>query len=123
MNDLYIGLGGIFVGVMFLVKYSMGGAQRISSRVARMMLKSNEITKVIDVRTKTEYDIGHHPGSVHVPLGSLNAAAMRGTRKDTGILVYCNTGQRARAGAELLRDLHYTNVYYISGPYTSLKST
>lgn len=116
-------MGSIFVGVLFLVKYSMGGAQRISSRVARAMLKSNDITKVIDVRTKTEYDIGHHPGSVHIPLGTLNAAAMKGIRKDTGILVYCNTGQRARAGAELLRDLRYINVYYISGPYTSLKST
>ena len=121
MNDLYIGLGSIFVGVMFLAKYSLSGAQRISSSVARKMLKSKEITKVIDVRTKLEYDAGHHPGSTHIPLGSLDADSMKGTRKNAGILVYCNTGQRARVAAELLRSMGYSNVYYISGHYTTLK--
>jgi rhodanese-related sulfurtransferase len=121
MNDLYIGIGSVFVGVMFLMKYALSGSQRVSSKVAKKMLKSKDITKVIDVRTKLEYDVGHHPGSTHIPLGSLNAESMRGTRKNTGILVYCNTGQRARVAAELLRSMGYSNVYYISGHYTTLK--
>ena len=37
------------------------------------------------------------------------------------ILVYCNTGQRARRAAEVLRKLGYKNVYYIESSYTSLK--
>ena len=123
MNDVYIGLGSIFVGVMFLVRYSLGGTQRISASVAKKMLKSGDITTVVDVRTKMEYDAGHHPGSVHVPLGSLNAAAVKktGARKGDGILVYCNTGQRARVAAETLRDMGYTNVHYIAESYTYLK--
>jgi len=37
-----------------------------------------------------------------------------------GLLVYCNTGQRARFAAEKLEGLGFKDVYYIAGLYTSL---
>jgi len=37
-----------------------------------------------------------------------------------GLLVYCNTGQRARFAAEKLEDLGFKDVYYIAGHYSSL---
>ena len=37
-----------------------------------------------------------------------------------GILVYCNTGQRARYASEQIAKMGYKKVYYIDGTYKSI---
>jgi len=41
-------------------------------------------------------------------------------KKNAGIVTYCNTGQRARSGAERLKALGFKNVYYIDGTYSQI---
>ncbi len=95
---------------------------RISAEEARAQLAAGEIDLVLDVRTATERaTLGFYPSSVHVAGADL-AAVMPAQFPDrrTRILVYCNTGQRARAATEKLVALGYTNVRYISGSHLSL---
>ena len=41
-------------------------------------------------------------------------------KKSETLLVYCNTGQRARSAADKLNDAGIKNVVYIAGSYKSI---
>ena len=64
--------------------------------------------------------MGHYPGALHIPVTELKKEKMPKNSIDKGILVYCNTGQRARRAAETLKELGYNKVYYIAGTYSSI---
>lgn len=97
--------------------YAMTGIGLIRGEDA----KKYDIDHVIDVRTKVEWDIGHFRGAKHIPVGTMTDKSFKGIPKNDSILVYCNTGQRARRGAEKIRSYGYKKVYYIDGTYKSLK--
>ena len=80
-----------------------------------------DIKHVIDVRTKVEWNLGHFTGAKHIPAGSMTAESLKGIPKNDAILVYCNTGQRARSAAEKIRSYGYKKVDYIENTYKSLK--
>ena len=99
--------------------YTYFGKNLITSKEAKRLIRSGEIKKVIDVRTIAEYRAGHYKGAVHIPVNKINKKTTTELPKK-GLLVYCNTGQRARYAAEKLEDLGFENVYYIAGHYSSL---
>lgn len=100
--------------------YSLSGNQLITSENAKFFIKKGVINKIIDIRTKTEYNLGHYPNSVHLPVNEINNNSVKKMNKNLGILVYCNTGQRARIAAEKLNKLGFKYVYYIDGTYKSI---
>lgn len=119
-NKFFIFLSATLV---VLYAYSSMGKGLITSEMARRVIRTGEIGTVVDVRTLTEWKLGHYRGARHIPSGSLTPGKFVYTPHNTGILVYCNTGQRARAAAEKIRGFGFTNVYYIKGGYwTLLKS-
>ena len=67
-----------------------------------------------------EWDIGHYPNAVHIPLGKLNKNSLSKEYKNEGILIYCNSGQRARVAAEKLKQYGFNKVYYIPGTYKTI---
>ncbi len=106
----------------FLYKYAMTGAAYISAEDAKKKLANNEIDIVLDVRTNTEYNLGHYPNAKHIPITLLEQRAPNELPDRTArILIYCNTGQRSRKASEILLKLGYKNVNYIAGPYTTLR--
>ena len=68
---------------------------------------------MFDVRTDEEFFTGHAEGAVNFDVDTINAesAAELIPNKDTPIIVYCKTGERAKLAAEALCELGYTNVY------------
>ena len=99
--------------------YTFTGENLVSASEAKKLIKSGKIKKVIDVRTSTEYRLGHYPRALHLPVNKMNEKTTTELPKK-GLLVYCNTGQRARIAAEKLIDLGFEDVYYIAGHYSSL---
>ena len=99
--------------------YAYFGENLISSHEAKRLIKEGKIKKVIDVRTATEYRAGHYPRALHIPVDKINEKTTTELPRQ-GLLVYCNTGQRARYAAEKLQNLGFEDVYYITGLYTSL---
>ncbi len=97
--------------------YAMTGVGLIKGEDANKY----DIDHVIDVRTNVEWNLGHFKGAKHIPAGTINKESLKDISKTDSILVYCNTGQRARRAAEKIRELGYTKVYYIEGTYKSLK--
>ena len=125
MNDatfyLWTGIAGaLYSGFAALRYYSLSGTQLISAARAKKMIKSGEIKHVVDVRSKFEWDFGHYPGAVHMPVNVISAERLKKFDKNDGILSYCNSGSRARAGAEKIASFGFKNVYYIDGTYHSL---
>ncbi len=99
--------------------YTYMGQNLISSKEAKRLIKEGKIKKVIDVRTNAEWRAGHYPGAVHIPVSAINKKTTA-QLPNKGLLVYCNTGQRARFAAEKLENLGFKNVYYIAGLYSTL---
>ena len=106
-------------GLAALTAYTFLGENLISSEEAKRLIKEGKIKKIIDVRTAVEYRAGHYPRALHIPVDKINEKTTSELPK-SGLLVYCNTGQRARFAAEKLTELGFKQVYYISGYYTSL---
>lgn len=65
---------------------------------------SENIT-IIDVRTPGEYQGGHLPGALNLPVDSL-ANDIR-EDLDQVIVVYCQSGKRSKVASEILEDLGY----------------
>ena len=130
MNPKVFILSGILGGVVAILSsmayYTFSGVQLMKSSEVKKKLKSGEIKHVIDVRTKMEWNLGHYPNAIHTPTGSYSSdvwnkkVKQHNIQKDDGIVVYCNTGQRARNIAEKIAKLGYTKVYYIAGHYSSI---
>ena len=109
------------VAVAMVVYYTYNSPLWISAEDAKKALANRQFSTVLDVRTDTEYNLGHYPEAVHIPTAKLaNEVERRLPDKQKGILVYCNTGQRSRYAADMLKAKGYKNVRYISGPYWSL---
>lgn len=69
-------------------------------------LKS-DLIRVIDARTPAEYESGHFPGSVSIPLEQMKAR-MSEIPKDKFIVVHCTTGGRGEIGYRMLKEEGYS---------------
>ena len=90
--------------------------QQITQETAKEMMDTQEVV-ILDVREQYEYDSGHIPNAVLLPVGTITedtAAAVIGD-PDTVVLVYCRSGNRSKTASQALADLGYTNVYEFGG--------
>jgi rhodanese-related sulfurtransferase len=118
---LFTGIGSLLYSLYAGSRYyALLGVNLITSSKAKKMIKSGEIKNVIDVRTNIEYNMGHYPKSKNIPVTEFTKDKLKKYNIQDGILVYCNTGSRARLGAEYLTGYGFTKVYYIDGTYTTL---
>lgn len=94
-----------------------GAAYRqISQEEAKEMMDAGGAV-VLDVREQSEYDEGHIPGAVLLPVGSIDedTAAAVIPEKESTVLVYCRSGNRSKTAAAALAELGYTGVYEFGG--------
>ncbi len=92
------------------------GYQQISQEEAKSMMDSQEVV-ILDVREQDEYDGGHIPGAVLLPVGTIDqdTAAAVIPEKDAAVLVYCRSGNRSKTASSALAALGYTNIYEFGG--------
>ena len=76
--------------------------ERITVPELRERLEAGDDLQVLDVRERTEWDVGHIPGSVHMPYHDIHGLP---DELDPGrpVAVVCSSGQRAAPAASLLR--------------------
>ena len=93
-----------------------GSYQQITQEEAKEMMDTQEVI-ILDVREQDEYDSGHIPGAVLLPVGSIDetTAAEVIPEKDSTVLVYCRSGNRSKTASSALADLGYTNIYEFGG--------
>ena len=93
-----------------------GSYQQITQEEAKEMMDSQEVI-ILDVREQDEYDSGHIPGAVLLPVGTIDetTAAEVIPEKDSTVLVYCRSGNRSKTASAALAELGYTGIYEFGG--------
>ena len=89
---------------------------KITPQQVKQMLDNNEDFIILDVRGKCEYEGGHLPGAINLPLAELPFKANKMLPdKDKIIVVYCLSGGRSKRAAMGLEKLGFTKVLNMGG--------
>ena len=89
---------------------------QISQKDAKNMMDNQDVI-ILDVREQWEYDEGHIPGAILLPVGTIDKASAAAVipEKDSKVLVYCRSGNRSKRASEALAELGYINIYEFGG--------
>ncbi len=109
-----LSLLGLFLVMKFIGYLSRLGIKEIPARD----LDAMKGMTLLDVRTDKEYRQGHIPGSIHIPLEEVGARAKK-LRKDKGIVVYCQSGNRSIWAIKRLMGMGFTNLSHLKGGYNA----
>ena len=103
--------GAVFVPAAFALTYENISALELKARIDDPKDKSYLI---IDIRTPQEYDAGHIPEAVNLPLGTLGYKAYS-LDKTKDIIAYCNTGVTSKVACQILINAGFKDVYNLTG--------
>ena len=81
-------------------------------------IKEYENTKgavLLDVRNVSEFEGGHIPGAINIPLEALKERAKELKDKNAPIYAYCLSGARSGSAISILKSLGFNNVNNIGG--------
>lgn len=70
---------------------------------------------LLDVRSAQEHRAGHIPGSINIPLQTIEKIHAAVKNKDTPLFVYCQSGARSSRAVSSLRHMGYQNLKNIGG--------
>ena len=70
---------------------------------------------LLDVRTGEEYQEGHIPESINLPLQEIDQALTKIKDFDTPLFVYCRIGARSEQAVQWFKKAGYTDVQNIGG--------
>jgi len=104
----------MFKGPLMLRLYRVGSVSPASA----VNLINRQGARVVDVREDREWQQGHIPEAIHIPLGQLGnrldeLEAYKGG--DTPLVVVCRSGNRSAMAAVRLRKAGFDAVYNLEG--------
>ena len=110
----------LIIAAVAAIFYLMKRAGQISTAAALAHLKNGAM--VIDVRSPGEFNSGHLPAAVNVPLDGLESA-LPGRVKDKSqvLLLHCLSGARSGVAKIKLKRMGYPNVFNL-GSYGRAES-
>ncbi len=105
-----------FAGMLTISGCSSGGVKNVDADGVRKAQDKGAV--VVDIREPVEYQNGHIPGSVNIPMGTVETEMAEWAR-DTQIVVYCNTANRSSDVVPRLVDMGFTDIlHYNTGLVT-----
>ena len=108
------------LSVVLLTAPVAGSASHLDAQIARTQLAqrlgTGEAPVIVDVRTREEFQAGHVPGAVNVPVQELQGrlSELRPYR-NTELVVYCEAGPRAVYAGHMLAQQGFTEVRILDG--------
>lgn len=88
---------------------------------AKMLMKNNINSVLLDVRSPQEYKEGNLEGSINLPLYDIENNCENILKdKDATIIVYCQSGNRSKRAVQILKKKNYSNIYNIKGGLDSI---
>jgi len=73
---------------------------------------------LIDVREQQEWDRGHIPGAIHIPIYDLEKEIDKVVPMyDTKVIINCFSGGRSEKAGNILDAAGYTDVYSLDGGF------
>jgi rhodanese-related sulfurtransferase len=108
-------LGVVLFGAGFM-RYRMGppGLEMSAGQLLERLGSSDCV--VLDVRSAREYRSGHIPGALHIPHSKVagHLDELR-AHEDCDIVIYCESGVRARIAQNTLAKAGFRDVYHLVG--------
>jgi len=102
------------VGVGFMMfSPSDAGAQVENVSADRMSELAQTGTVIIDVRTSGEYEAGHIPTAINMPVDQLSSVASS-LDPAVPVAVYCATGSRSAGAVEYLKGAGFKKIYHFN---------
>lgn len=94
----------------------------ISSSELNELIERGAAPTVVDVRTRGEFEAGHVPGAVNIPLGEIRTRTADTARlAGSSVVVYCGHGPRAWMAAAVLRRRGVSSITYLRGHWAAWK--
>ena len=87
---------------------------KITCSQMKEIMKGDNNPRLIDVRTKEEYDEGHLDDAINIPYDVIVNPGVKeydSILEDTPIIVYCKSGNRSGQAYNSLKMAGYKNVY------------
>lgn len=117
---IFVAILSISLLFTLLKIYSLTGINLIPVSQAKRLIQNGVITTIIDVRTSEEFESSHYPNSINIPVHMITSETTKELNKESTLLIYCNTGQRARYAVNKFKKLGFKNVFYIETGYETL---
>jgi phage shock protein E len=115
-----IGIIVIIFGVIYL--YHSNVIPSYTPDEAGRLIGEDKFDYIIDVRTPEEWNEGHHPKAVLIPLADFTTELPQKIQnKNAEILFVCRKGIRSSAAASMAHDLGFQNVAYVKGYHYGLR--
>ena len=113
-----IGLDNIFGYIPSVETYTNNGGQltvaQLTDYIGLLALQAQGPVQLVDLRGATEYQTGHIPGAENVFVGTLPQQLQK-IKKDTTVVVHCQSGDRSTIGYSLLAANGFNNIINFSG--------
>ncbi len=87
--------------------------------VKRMVESATDDVVMLDVREPNEWNLGHIPGAVHIPRGTLETKIEQMVPRDRTVVVYCAGGNRSALAADTMKQMGYDKVTSMAGGWRS----
>ncbi len=113
----------ILVGliVLYLIMKLFGYLSRLGiKQITPKDFDQKKGMMLLDIRTDKEYEQGHIPGAVHVPLTDIGEKVKK-LKKEKELVVYCQNGNRSIWAIKRLMGMGYKNLYNLKGGYNAWK--
>ena len=102
--------GTAIILAVVAVFYMLKRVGQISHSAARAHLENGAL--VIDVRSSAEYNSGHLPNAINLPLDKIEIALPRRVKdKSQLLLLHCQSGMRSGVARKKLKGLGYANAF------------
>jgi rhodanese-related sulfurtransferase len=106
---------GDITGRLTVINYRQTSYREVSSKEAADLIES-EAPIILDVRTPQEYQRGHLPNSVLIPVQELQKRHQElGADYNREILIYCATGNRSTVASKILIDSGFKHIVNMRG--------
>lgn len=109
----------IVVIALFLIFKLFGFLGRLGiKQITPRDLDRKKGIMLIDIRGAKEYQQGHIPGAVHVPLAQIGDKVKK-VKKDKELVVYCRSGNQSIWAIKRLMGMGYKNLTNLKGGYSA----
>ena len=111
----------ISIFALYLIIKLFGFLGRLGiKQITPKELEQKKGMMLLDVRPAKEYEQGHIPGAVHVPLADVGERVKK-LKKDKDLVVYCRSGNQSIWAIKRLMGMGYKNLYNLKGGYSAWK--
>ncbi len=107
-------VAGVYGNEVFDQRANPGLLETVPQASAAEVAAEQRDLTIVDVRGRTEWEGGHIPGAVHIPLGEL-PTRLGELPRDRPLALQCQTGSRSSIASALLQAHGFGNVTNLKG--------